>query len=96
MQHDFCDSDTPTTLWPSIAVTFEPIQQLCTEARARRLPVFYTQGLVAGDGSSAWLVALGEMMDHDAQAICGPRGHDRRAHRWRKTKGKIGLQAGSK
>jgi hypothetical protein len=31
-------------------VTFEPIQQLCTEARARRLPVFYTQGLVAGDG----------------------------------------------
>jgi hypothetical protein len=31
--------------------------------------------------------ALGEMMDHDAQAICGPRharGRDRRAHRWGK------------
>jgi len=33
--------------------------------------------------------ALGEMMDRDAQAICGPRharGRDRRAHRWGKTK----------
>src|SRR6476659_1117876 len=41
--------------------------------------------------------ALGEMMDHDAQAICGPRharGHDRRAHRWGKTKGKIGFHGG--
>src|SRR6516225_3827216 len=38
--------------------------------------------------------ALGEMMDRDAQAICGPRharGRDRRAHRWGKTKGKIGF-----
>src|SRR5216684_1559858 len=29
--------------------------------------------------------ALGEMMDHDTQAICGPRharGHERQAHRW--------------
>jgi nicotinamidase-related amidase len=55
MQHDFCDRDAPTTLWPSITATFEPIQQLCAEARARRLPVFYTQGLVAADGSSAGL-----------------------------------------
>src|SRR4249919_3335242 len=34
--------------------------------------------------------ALGEMMDHDAQAICGPRharGHDRRAHRWGENEG---------
>jgi len=37
------------------------------------------------------------MMDHDAQAICGPRharGHERRAHRWGKTKGKIGFHGG--
>jgi len=43
------------------------------------------------------LEALGEMMDHDAQAICGPRharGRERRAHRWGKTKGKIGFHGG--
>jgi maleamate amidohydrolase len=51
MQHDFCDPDAPTTLWPSIGETYEPIRQLCASARARRLPVFYTQGLVAADGS---------------------------------------------
>jgi len=55
MQHDFCDRDAPTTLWPSIGETVEPIRQLCAGARARRLPIFYTQGLVAGDGSSAGL-----------------------------------------
>ena len=41
--------------------------------------------------------ALGEMMDRDARAICGPRharGRDRRAHRWGKTKGKIGFHGG--
>src|ERR1700692_4002217 len=41
--------------------------------------------------------ALGEMMDHDARAICGPRharGHDRRAHRWGETRGKIGFHGG--
>src|ERR1700680_2671518 len=41
--------------------------------------------------------ALGEMMDHDARAICGPRharGHDRRAHRWGKTRGKVGFHGG--
>src|SRR6266446_5047806 len=41
--------------------------------------------------------ALGEMMDRDAQTICGPRharGRDRRAHRWGKTKGKIGFHGG--
>src|SRR5262249_59929055 len=41
--------------------------------------------------------ALGEMMDRDAQAICGPRharGRDRRGHRWGETKGKIGLHRG--
>ena len=55
MQHDFCDPEAPTTLWPSIGETYAPIWQLCTSARARRVPVFYTQGLVAGDGSSAGL-----------------------------------------
>jgi putative transposase len=41
--------------------------------------------------------ALCQMMDHDAHAICGPRharGHGRRAHRWGKTKGKIGFHGG--
>ena len=41
--------------------------------------------------------ALVEMMDRDAQAACGPRharGLDRRAHRWGKTKGKIGFHGG--
>ena len=28
MQHDFCDPDAPTTLWPSIERTYEPIKQL--------------------------------------------------------------------
>ena len=55
MQNDFCDREAPTTLWPSIQETFEPIQRLSTAARARRLPVIYTQGLVAADGSSAGL-----------------------------------------
>ena len=55
MQHDFCDPDAPTTLWPSIGTTYEPIRQLAASARARRVPVMYTQGLVAADGSSAGL-----------------------------------------
>jgi maleamate amidohydrolase len=41
MQHDFCDADAATTLWPSIQSTYDPIRQLCTAARARRIPVFY-------------------------------------------------------
>jgi len=35
--------------------------------------------------------------DYDVQAACGPRhsrGHDRQAHRWGKTKGKIGFHGG--
>ena len=43
------------------------------------------------------LEVLREMMDDDAQAICGPRharGRQRRAHRWGKTKGKIGFHGG--
>jgi 6-phosphogluconolactonase (cycloisomerase 2 family) len=41
--------------------------------------------------------ALSEMMAHDAQTACGPRhvrGPDRQAHRWGKTKGKIGFHGG--
>jgi hypothetical protein len=37
------------------------------------------------------------MMDHDAQTACGPRhvrGPSRQAHRWGKTKGKIGFHGG--
>lgn len=55
MQHDFCDRDAPTTLWPSIQETFEPIRRLCAAARERGVPVIYTQGLVAADGSTAGL-----------------------------------------
>jgi maleamate amidohydrolase len=58
MQHDFCDPDGPTTLWPSIESTYQPIRELCASARSRRVPVFYTQGLVAADGSSAGLWRL--------------------------------------
>ena len=55
MQHDFCDEDAPTTLWPSIRDTFGPIAELCAAARQRDVPVLYTVGLVAEDGSSAGL-----------------------------------------
>jgi nicotinamidase-related amidase len=55
MQNDFCDPDAPTTLWPSIQQTFEPIRRLCAAARERQIPVIYAQGLVAADGSSAGL-----------------------------------------
>src|SRR6185503_7825017 len=55
MQNDFCDADAPTTLWPSIGETYQPIKNLCTTARERGVPVIYTQGLVAADGSTAGL-----------------------------------------
>ncbi len=55
MQHDFCDPDAPTTLWPSIGETYEPIRTLSETARSRDVPVIYTTGLVAKDGSSAGL-----------------------------------------
>src|SRR5450830_797831 len=38
--------------------------------------------------------ALGVMMDHDTQAPHHARGYFRRAHRWGKTKGKIGFHGG--
>jgi nicotinamidase-related amidase len=55
MQHDFCDPEAPTTLWPSIGQIYDPIKRLCTAAREHEVPVIYTKGLVAADGSSAGL-----------------------------------------
>jgi nicotinamidase-related amidase len=55
MQQDFCAPDAPTTLWPSIGETYEPIKRLSTAAREQNVPVIYTQGLVAADGSTAGL-----------------------------------------
>jgi putative transposase len=46
---------------------------------------------------AAGVEALTEMMEQDAQAACGPRhgrANGRRAHRWGKTKGKIGFHGG--
>jgi maleamate amidohydrolase len=75
MQHDFCDPDAATTLWPSIGTTYEPIRQLCAAARARRIPVFYTQGLVATDGSSAGLWRLKMRAHADSQVqVVGTKG----------------------
>lgn len=58
MQNDFCDPSAPTTLFPSIRSTYEPIRQLSGAAREHGVPVIYTQGLVAADGSSAGLWRL--------------------------------------
>jgi maleamate amidohydrolase len=75
MQHDFCDPDAPTTLWPSIGATVESIRKLCADARARRMPVFYTQGLVAADGSSAGLWRYKQRFHADGRVqIEGSRG----------------------
>lgn len=75
MQHDFCDPDAPTTLWPSIGETYEPIRQLASSARARRVPVFYTMGLVAADGSSAGLWRYKQRYHAEGRVqIAGSRG----------------------
>ncbi len=69
-----------------------PTRALKLEALANLSASFELLCLASG------MEALGEMMDHDAQAICGPRharGHIRRAHRWGKTKGKIGFHGGN-
>lgn len=55
MQHDFCDPNAPTTLYPQITKTYEPINRLCNAARSKGVPVMYSRGLVAADGSSAGL-----------------------------------------
>ena len=46
---------------------------------------------------AAGLEALSEMMERDTEEVCGPRygrGEQRRAHRWGRTKGKIGFHGG--
>jgi len=77
--------NTPTT---STAI---PTRALKLEALANISASFELFCLASG------VEALAEMMDRDAQAACGPRharGRDRRAHRWGKTKGKIGFHGG--
>ena len=49
------------------------------------------------DGLAAGIEALGTMMEADVTAACGPRhGRDaaRRAHRWGRTRGRIGFHGG--
>ena len=68
-----------------------PARELKIEALASISASFERLCLAAG------LEALGEMMEADAQTACGPRhgrGKDRTAHRWGKTKGKIGFHGG--
>ena len=68
-----------------------PTRALKLEALSKISASFESFCLASG------MEALAEMMDRDAQAICGPRharGRDRRGHRWGKTKGKIGFHGG--
>jgi len=68
MQNDFCDADAPTTLYPSIRSTYEPIKRLPAAARRQSVPVIYTQGLVAADGSTAGLWRL-KMKHHGLRGV---------------------------
>lgn len=68
MQNDFCDPDAPTTLYPSIHSTYEPIKKLSAAARTKNVPVIYTRGLVAADGSSAGLWRL-KMKHHGMRGV---------------------------
>jgi maleamate amidohydrolase len=68
MQNDFCDPDAPTTLHPSIRNTYEPISRLSGAAREHEVPVIYTRGLVAADGSSAGLWRL-KMKHHGLRGV---------------------------
>jgi putative transposase len=83
------ESNAMNTLTTSTAV---PTRALKLEAMSNISASFELFCLASG------MEPLGEMMHHDAQAICGPRharGHFRRAHRWGKTKGKIGFHGGN-
>ena len=86
MQNDFCDADAPSTLFPSIQSTIEPIRQLAAAARAKNVPVIYTQGLVAADGSSAGLWRF-KMKHHGLGAAIidalAPMPGDRIIRKWR-------------
>ena len=68
-----------------------PTNAIKTEALASMSASFERFCLAAG------LEALAEMMEQDALAACGERherGRRRKAHRWGKTKGKIGFHGG--
>src|SRR6516162_683823 len=68
-----------------------PTRALKLEALSNIVASFESFCLASG------LEALREMMDHDVQAICGPRharGRERQAHRWGKTNGKIAFHGG--
>ena len=68
-----------------------PSRDLKIEALASMSANFEVFCLASG------IEALSEKMDHDAQTACGPRhvrGPSRQAHRWGKTKGKIGFHGG--
>jgi hypothetical protein len=74
-----------------ITSTAIPARELQIEALASMSASFERLCLAAG------LEALGEMMEVDARTACGTRhgrGKDRTAHRWGKTKGKIGFHGG--
>jgi nicotinamidase-related amidase len=68
MQRDFCDPNAPSTLHPNICSTFGPIKALTQLARKTSVPVIYTQGLVAADGSSAGLWKQ-KMASHASQSV---------------------------
>ena len=68
-----------------------PTNALKIEALANMSASFERFCLAAG------IEALTEMLEQDARAACGARharGKNRRAHRWGKTKGKIGFHGG--
>ena len=76
----------------NIISTSIPSHTLKSEALASMSASFEVFCLASG------IEALSEMMAHDAQAACGPmhvRGPSRQAHRWGKTKGKIGFHGGA-
>ena len=46
MQHDFIDEEGPSTCSPMGKMIIPPIRRLLEKARAKKVPVFYTQGVV--------------------------------------------------
>lgn len=60
MQNDFIDSDAPTTLAPTSQRIIPFILRLLALARAHRIPVSYTRGVVRADGvgESLWRLKM--------------------------------------
>jgi nicotinamidase-related amidase len=46
MQYDFIDAQSPSTCYPMSKAIIPNLQKLLRKARAKKVPVFYTQGLV--------------------------------------------------